>query len=315
MNRNFLTTPKRTFAFLTLALCCVSTIPFTNAQDPAPADGNGASINADKTAKKDSDKKALPPRPLPAQVSEHIMKLATEERKKRMNFMLIVIEDVSRLCKLNEKQQEQLNLAAKGASERSMKKWHTQAETYFKTRIKDLNEDAVKKILSSIGNVNFGGRDMEKESEADALWKDTLKGILSEDQIKKYQQVVENRRQQQVHAYAEVSLAALDNYLRLTPDQNAKMKVIVTESADQYLDEVKRYWGNYFESTMLMSLANAADLDELKKILTKRQYDRHMLSTANYDQFWEQKRKLRKAKAKAARKRKEKKAGAKTDKK
>jgi hypothetical protein len=57
---------------------------------------------------------------------------------------------------------------------------------------------------------------------------------------------------------------------------------------------------------MLMSLANAAEEDDLKEILSEPQFDRLKESTSNFDHFWDQKRRLKRAKAKAAAQRKEK---------
>ncbi len=265
-----------------------------------------AGPNSDGKKEAEEDESNEPDRPLPAQASAQIKKLALVERKKRMDFMAVVIDDVTRLCKLSDEQRERLELAAKGASERSMKKWHDQAARYFATRLKGATSDNAKDILANMGNVNFGGRNSEKESESEDIWKDTLKEVLSPEQVKRYQELVERRRQSRVDAYSQISLASIDNYLRLTPDQREKIGEIVQSSTEQYLEEVQRYWGNYFENGMLMSLINASDEGDLKKILTKRQYDRHKAATANFDHFWDQKRKVREAQIKAAATRKQK---------
>ena len=49
-----------------------------------------------------------------------------------------------------------------------------------------------------------------------------------------------------------------------------------------------------------MSLANAAEPEELKKFLTENQFDRLREATSNFDHFWDQKRKVKRAKRKAA---------------
>lgn len=48
-----------------------------------------------------------------------------------------------------------------------------------------------------------------------------------------------------------------------------------------------------------MSLANAAEEDTLKDILTEQQFDRLNEATSNFDHFWDQKRRLKRAKEKA----------------
>lgn len=241
--------------------------------------------------------------PLNAQISQHILKLAEAEREKRLEFMGVVIDDVSRLCDLDLAQRDRLELAAKGAAERSMKDWHTQAERYFRTRLDGADTDAAKEMLEGMGSVNFGGNRAEEEGESLDLWKDTLKTVLSDEQVDRYEHVLEQRQADRIEAFAKMSVSTLDSHLRLTPDQKTQMGEVVHEAAADYLDDVQRYWGDYFERGMLMSLANAAEEDKLREFLTDAQYDRLREATSNFDHFWDQKRRLRRAKAKAAQRR------------
>lgn len=244
------------------------------------------------------------PEPLSAQISQHILKLAEAERDKRMDFMKVVIDDIVRLCKLDSSQRDSLELAAKGASERSMKEWHEQAERYFRTRLESTEGDAAKEMLEGMGSVNFGGNRSEEEGESLDLWKDTLKDVLTEEQVKRYESVLEQRYRDRVDAFAKMSVSTIDDHLRLTPDQKTKMAELVHGAAVDYLVDVQRYWGDYFERGMLMSLANASDEETLKAVLTNEQFDRLREATSNFDHFWDQKRRLKKAKEKAALRRK-----------
>ncbi len=242
--------------------------------------------------------------PLDAQISQHILKLAETERDNRMSFMRIVIDDIVRLCELDKAQQERLELAAKGASERSMKEWHEQAERYFRTRLESADPDAVKEMLDGMGSVNFGGNRSEEEGESLDLWKDSLKDVLTAEQVQRYENVLEQRETERIEAFASMSLSTIDDHLRLTPDQKSKIGEIVHTAASNYLNDVQRYWGDYFEWGMLMSLANAVEADDLKAILTDQQFERLREATSNFDHFWDQKRRLKRAKEKAADRRK-----------
>lgn len=241
-----------------------------------------------------------PAAPLSAQISLHILKLAEGERDKRLKFMSVVIDDVARLCELDSSQQEQLQLAAKGAAERSMKDWHTQAERYFRTRLDGADSDAAKEMLEGMGSVNFGGNRSEEEGESLDLWKDTLRTVLSEDQIDRYDEVLEQRQLDRIEAFTLMSVTTLDSHLRFTPKQKSQINELIHFATTAYLDDVQRYWGDYFERGMLMSLANASEENELRAILTDEQYDRLKEATANFDHFWDQKRRLKRAKEKAA---------------
>ena len=242
--------------------------------------------------------------PLSAQISAHILKLAKVEREKRLKFMQVVIDDVVRLCKLNEVQQDQLLLAAKGAAERSMKDWHEQAERYFRTRLDGADSDAAKEMLDGMGNVNFGGNRSEEEGESLELWKDTLSVVLNEDQISRYEEVLEQRHLDRIDAFSRMSISTLDGYLRLTPDQKEDLGKLVHQAAVSYLDDVQRYWGDYFEKGTLMSLANANEDEVLREILTKKQLERLQSATSNFDHFWETKKRNRRAEEKDAERRK-----------
>lgn len=243
--------------------------------------------------------------PLNAQISAHILKLAEAERDNRMGFMRIVIDDIVRLCELDEAQRGRLELAAKGAAERSMKEWHEQAERYFRTRLESTDPDAAKEMLEGMGSVNFGGNRSEEEGESLDLWKDSLAEVLTDEQVRRYEAVLEQREADRIDAFARMSLSTIDDHLRLTPDQKTKIGGIVQASAADYLDDVQRYWGDYFERGMLMSLANAVEEDALKAILTEQQFDRLREATSNFDHFWDQKRRLKRAKEKASERRKD----------
>ena len=236
------------------------------------------------------------------QISHHIERLAEQEREKRMDFMFIVIEDITRLCDLNDSQKSQLVLAAKGASERSMKRWHEQAERYFRSRVNGADADTAKEILSNIGTVNFGSRGTDRDGESEELWKESLKNVLSNDQIAKYDEVVNRRNKARIEAFSQMAIAELDNFLRLTPEQNQKLGPIVRESAKENLDEVRRYWGDYLEQTMLMSLVNVADEETLTGILSDKQYHRLQSATSNLEHFWENRRRIKEAKESAEKK-------------
>jgi len=277
--------------------------------DPFIIIGEKPGDKADKPEKAGPDKPVVPAaakplEPLSAQISQHIQKLAEAERDKRLDFMKVVIDDIVRLCQLDEAQQEELELAAKGASERSMKEWHEQAERYFRTRLESTEGDAAKEMLEGMGSVNFGGNRSEEEGESLDLWKDSLKTVLTADQVAQYEAVLAQRRLDRIDAFARMSLSTIDGHLRLTPEQKSKMAELVHASAASYLEDVQTYWGDYFERGMLMSLANAAEEDQLRAILTEPQFDRLREATSNFDHFWDQKRRLKRAKEKAAERRK-----------
>lgn len=292
--KNIETNPLFVSALLILFAPLLSMSQLQNAPDPFGGEGN--KIEADEEEVKPFE----PAAPLSAQISQHILKLAQDEREKRLKFMQVVIEDVVRLCDLDAEQRQQLEMAAKGASERSMKEWHEQAERYFRTRLDGADPDSAKEMLEGMGSVNFGSNRAEEEGESLELWKDTLKVVLTDQQIERYESILEQREQDRIDAFARMALTTIDGHLRLTPNQKEKMGELVHEASTNYLADVQRYWGDYFERGMLMSLANAADDEDLREILTEQQFDRLKEATTNFDHFWDTKRRNRRAAEKAA---------------
>ncbi len=232
--------------------------------------------------------------PLNAQISRHILKLAEAERDTRMGFMRIVIDDIVGLCDLDATQRERLELAAKGAAERSMKEWHEQAERYFRQRLESASDpDAAKEMLEGMGGVNFSGNRSEEQGESLDLWKDSLKDVLTKEQVERYETILAQREDDRVDAFARMSLSTIDDHLRLTPEQKSKMAEIVRAAAAAHLTEMQKFWGDYFERGMLMSLANAAEEETLRSVLTEKQFERFREATSNFDHFWNEKRRQR----------------------
>jgi hypothetical protein len=227
------------------------------------------------------------------QISQHVRTQSEEEHAKRMEFMSFVIDDIARLCKLTDAQKERLTLAAKGASKRSMERWHEQAERYFRQRVTNTDEDTVSEVLQNMGNFSLGGRDSDREGETESIWKDSLKDVLTPEQITAYESVLVDRQKASVAAFSEMSISTLDNHLRLTPDQKAKLTPIIRNSTAEHLEDIQRHWGEYIEKNMLMSVANSADEETLKQILSEQQWQRLQAATSNLDHFWEQRRKVK----------------------
>lgn len=291
------------FAFLSFlaAAGCLA----VRAEEPNAGAAARAAVGGSPDEKRET---ADPDSPTMAQrISQHIQRLAAEERSKRMEFMEVVIDDVARLCELEDAQRDRLLLAAAGANERSMKKWHEQAERYFRSRLTGADEDTAKEILENMGQMSFGGRDAEKLGESQELWKDTLSEVLTGEQMVRYREVQEERDLAKVDAFARMSLTTIDTHLRLTPEQREQMGEVLQTSALAYFDKVEQHWGQYYERDMLMSLANASEEEDLKAILTESQFKRLKETTSSYDHFWDNERRQRRAREKAARMREEKK--------
>ena len=153
-------------------------------------------------------------------------------------------------------------------------------------------------MLDDMAKVNFGGNRSKEEGESRELWKDTLSLVLNENQISRYEEVLKQRHLDRIDAFSSISMTTLDSHLRLTPDQKKGLGKLVYQAAVNHLDDVQRYWGDYLEKGMLMSLANANEDEALQEILTEGQFERLKSATANFDHFWDAKKRERQEKKK-----------------
>ncbi len=102
-------------------------------------------------------------------------------------------------------------------------------------------------MLEGMGSVNFGGNRSEEEGESLDLWKDSLAEVLTDEQVKRYEAVLEQREADRSTPSPRMSVSTIDDHLRLTPTQKTKIGEIVQASAADYLEDIQRYWGDYFE--------------------------------------------------------------------
>lgn len=238
--------------------------------------------------------------PLDAAVSRYLVHLAEEERQSRLEGMDSILADISRICKLDEAQQERLRLAATGAVERSMKEWHERTERLLRSELEKAEPDARKDVIARLGPMTFIDKNGKKMGEKIDLWRDALGDVLSDEQLALYDGEQTKRKEASIDAFTRLSLAMLDERLLLDPTQRAALEKIVKFAVSAHLPEIRQYWGGYLEEGVLLSFANIEEQSVLEKILTKGQLEELKEATVGFEHFWDQKRRMIRAKKKAA---------------
>ncbi len=185
-----------------------------------------------------------------------------------------------------------------------MKEWHEQAERYFRTRLESTDPDAAKEMLEEWAASISEGTGPRRKASPSTSGRIRSPRSSPTNRSSDTRRCSSSAKPTASTPSPRMSVSTIDDHLRLTPTQKTKIGEIVQASAADYLEDIQRYWGDYFERGMLMSLANAAEEDALKAILTEQQFDRLREATSNFDHFWDQKRRLKRAKEKASERRK-----------
>ena len=133
--------------------------------------------------------------------------------------MTTVIDDIDRVCKLSDDQKKKLDLAAKGAIDKYLANWRTQMDNWVRERVNGVNED-IGEFLAGMGSVRFGNA-KQFVPQRQEIWTNSLKNVLTKEQVTSYQRDLERAIRFQASSHAHVIVADLDRRVKFSPEQRA----------------------------------------------------------------------------------------------
>ena len=164
------------------------------------------------------------------------------------NRLAVVLEDIDRICQLDESQTKKLRFAAKGAVSKYVAKLEKQQNDMYRRQFgdkwdEDENEEETDKpeenrFQPARGAVMFErvawvGRQQNYAVENEKIWKDNIKKVLSEEQTKKYDEALKERNEFRRNAAVNTFIAQIDRQLLLTKSQ----RELITKLIDQKYGE------------------------------------------------------------------------------
>lgn len=176
-------------------------------------------------------------------VSEFLVAAAREERQQRQVAMEARVADVKRATGLGERDVRVLQTAAKGAVERSLRDWERNAESYVGGQVQDATPDTIRMLLGGAGQLRFSFGNAGNPAD-EGLWRNMLKSVLPEPQKSAWESAIASRENYRLEAVARLALAKLDESVRLTGEQHARLLPLVQGVVRQYFPSYEAAYGN-----------------------------------------------------------------------
>lgn len=209
---------------------------------------------------------------------EHPLKRASKlKREELKHFMMLQIDDLNRTCDLNEKQIARLQVASKGAIERSLEKWVQEIEDNgWIDMVGNMEPDVADQWLANVGE-NLS----HKSAARHEIWLKTIESVLTNEQKDKRKGVTRRRQAYQRQATVDQAVAILDLELMFSEEQRDRFRILVDEKMGAKLGKrgrAPKQAGAYATTLpvdLVQSILNDAQLARWQDIRQKGQVGVH----------------------------------------
>lgn len=253
---------------------------------------NSASLTAQQIIKAEKPKKvALPEEQLTDAelsqqlVSNFLMNAEADETKEAMDQMANAIGDVRRVVGIPKERQRILEIAAKGAVDRSLEGWRSAQENQVRQQVTGLAPDVVEQRLATIGTVHVGGEQADKN----ALWTSSIEQVLTPDERAKWTTAEQERLNYRVRALAQMLVAEMDRQVGMTLTQCEKLEPLAQKALTDYLPDMSNYVdrNSGIDFRMLLLMLSGVSENDIAGVITPEQFGKWQQLTADYRGWWQ----------------------------
>ena len=272
---------------------------------PQPADAKDAKKKkADEKAADGENEEGDDEKTTEDKIAEFLKKREAEARKPRVEQMQRRIEELEEIVGLQDSQRKKLQIASKGAVEKSLEPWRQQMDNYIRQYLERAPQN-VDMMLASIGNVNFG-HSPEQQAAEQKIWQATIKGVLDGEQMATYQRTVDERNDFLHQAVSGLLIADLDRNLRLSSEQRDGLDELLRPVIKENLKLLGR-WSNdgNLPVYQLPTLLGGVKEKDLKKVLSEQQIEGWQARFARFKSMWQSIQQQQKAEEQEAKAKKE----------
>lgn len=214
-----------------------------------------------------------PPVEVERAVSDYLFSAAQDERRQRQDAMQARVADVKRASGLGEREMRLLQVAAKGAVERSLRDWERNAESYVSSQVQDATPETVRTLLGGPGQLRFSFGNAGNPAD-ELLWRNMLKSMLPEAQRGAWEAAVASRENYRMGAVARLAVAKLDECVRLTADQHSKLLPLVENVVRRYFPSYEAAYGNrgMIQTWFIGAFVIGVPEESIRSLLTPAQW-------------------------------------------
>jgi hypothetical protein len=210
-------------------------------------------------------------------VSNFFYDKSEKERERSLAANTLKAEDVTRVAGLKAEAAEQLQAAARGATEEHLTTWKWFTEQQIRSQLQDVTPQNVRQRLAGLQEFffqrNFG------MPARDTIWDETLQSQLTTAQRQAWDKEIEARKVYRGNAIAALVLAEFDRQNQLTDDQWTKLQPLIAGVVTDYAGGITQVFSGmngvpwYMGGPYVLIPFAGVDEDQLKTILTKDQMD------------------------------------------
>lgn len=218
-------------------------------------------------------------------ISNYLVQAETEQTKDSMQQMAIVIGDVRRVVGLPKERQRVLEIAAKGAVDRTLEGWRSAQENQVRQQAMGLTAEVVEQRLASLGSVHVGGESADKNG----LWSASMEQVLTPDERTRWTTAEEERRGYRIRALAQMLVAEMDRQVGLTLTQCEKLEPLAHKALTDYLPDMSNYVDRNtgMDFRMLLLMLSGVPENDIAGVITPEQFGKWQQLTADYRGWWQ----------------------------
>lgn len=165
----------------------------------------------------------------------HFVKIYHSQRDRMMAGMQDRVDELARVTSLSGAPLKLLQVAAKGSVERVLEgSWKGNVDRNVRANVEGVGAAFLQQRLEAMGESRYNIEGPEHH----ALWVQTLKTTLTDEQRKLYESVLADRDAYRDKAIVQILLAQLDSTLRISSEQADKLEPLIA-------GVVKDYWPDY----------------------------------------------------------------------
>ena len=218
-------------------------------------------------------------------VSNFLMEAETDQTKDAMAQMANAIGDVRRVAGIPKERQRMLEIAAKGAVDRSLEGWRSAQENQVRQQVSGLPPEVVEQRLATIGTVHVGGEQPDKNG----LWLSSIEQVLTPEERTKWTAAEEDRRSYRIRAMAQMLVAEMDRQVGLTLTQCEKLEPLAQKALTDYLPDMSNYVdrNSGIDFRMLLLMLSGVSENDIAGVITPEQFGKWQQLTADYRGWWQ----------------------------
>jgi hypothetical protein len=218
-------------------------------------------------------------------ISDTLAASADNVALNRRRDMEIIIGDIRRVAGLPPERLRILEVAAKGAVDRSLENWRSSQEQHIRQQAQGTTLAAVQQRIVNAGEVQTGSSSAAEQP----LWVQTLTQTLTPEEQQRYAQSEAARKAYRQRAINALLMAELERRLGLTATQSDKLAPLAQHTLADYLPDMSNYIdrGSGIDFRMLMLVISGMDPTAAQAIITPAQWQRWQQITADYAGWWQ----------------------------